>query len=130
MSGNTVRERRELRGGAQRPADDRNHRSRALLSDHGTDNFAAVLAAAGEHHGERVDESKPRPFNRKRRQRTQIEADDEVRDGVAENPCRGARLPVGRGLHFALLCEGLLPQQCQGASRGEKQPAIDRAFVV
>ena len=99
-------------------------RGGALLPDHLADDLAALLAAAGEHHRERVDEGKARPLDRKRRQRLRIEADHEVRNGVGRTLSSRARFGDGLRLAFRVLCERF-SHQGQCPSCAEKQPAID-----
>ena len=57
-------------------------RRRALLLDHLADEVGALLAAAGEHHRHGVDEGEARPLDAERRHLRDVEADDEIGDGV------------------------------------------------
>ena len=65
--------------------------------------------------------AKPRPLDGERRQRLRIEADNEVRDGVAEAFCRGGGLCLG--LRFLGERRRAGESQCTG--RAEKQPPVD-----
>ena len=87
VGGDAVGERRKLRRGAERLADHRHLGRRALLLHHFADDLGALLAAAGEHHRHGVDEGEARALDGERRQRLDVEADDEIGDGVAELSC-------------------------------------------
>ena len=87
-----------------------NLRGSAFLPDHLTDNLGAFLTASGQHHSERIDEGKPRSLGGERRQRFRVEADHEVRDGVAEALCDGVCFGVRLRLAFPILCERRLSQ--------------------
>jgi hypothetical protein len=103
---------------------------RAFLPDHLTDHLRAFLAATGQHHGKRVDEGKSRSLDGERRRRFRVEADHEVRDGVAEARCDGVCFGVLLRLAFLILCERRLSQQGHYPDRAEKSSTINRAFVM
>ena len=84
VGGDTIRERGKLRRGTQRLADDRDLRACALGANHVADEGRAMLAAAREHHGERIDEGKPGPCEAERRHCRRIKPDHEVCNDVAE----------------------------------------------
>ena len=58
--------------------------ARSFLLHHFADDPRPLLAVAGQHHGKRIDEGEPHPLKGERRQSRRVEADDEIRDGVAE----------------------------------------------
>ena len=84
VRGDPVRQRRELRRGAQRLPDDRG-RGRGALRAHELEHDRGGLAAASrQHHPDGVDEGQARALDRERGHGFEVEARDEFGDDVAQ----------------------------------------------
>src|SRR5262245_6682812 len=91
MPGNTVGERRKLRRGAQRLANDRGRRRGALELHHVADKVRDFLSAAGEHDANRVDESNTGAVDRLGWSGFEIEAGDELSEKCGDPFCVSSR---------------------------------------
>jgi hypothetical protein len=88
VTSHAIRQRCKLRRSPQRPAHDRGDRRRALKLDDIADNVSGRQLAAREHYPDSVDECDPGALDHLGRRALEIEASNEIRNGLAR--CRAA----------------------------------------
>ena len=96
-------ERRKLRGSAQRLADDRRRRRGALVPHHVTENLRDLLPAAGKHHAHRIGYADSGAINQLGRRRVEVEADDEIRDDLAQPLADNPGRPIANEFRVCLI---------------------------
>ena len=125
-----IRQGRKLRRSPQRPAHDRGDRRRALKLDDIADDISGRRLAAGEHHPDSVNECDPSALDDDGRRALEIEASNEVSDGLARCPGRRFATHVGPARSLLLRqADAGQPEQGRGA-RAEENSAVERVAVI
>ena len=126
MPRDAVGERRQLRRGALRLADDAGRRGRAFGLHHIEGEVGDLLAAARQHHPHGVDEGDARAPDDLGRDIFEVEAGDVFGDELRELFAAGQRL--GRSCCRRRLGERARRTEHGGRAGAEKQAAVDGDF--
>jgi hypothetical protein len=130
VTSHAIRQRCKLGRSPQRPAHDRGDRRRALELNDVADDISRRRLASREHYTDSVDECGPSALDHDGRRALEIEASNEVGNGLAR--CPGARVATLAGPARPLLlrqADAGQPEQGRGA-RAEENSAVERVAVI